>query len=396
MSQPTQALKQTPHSFTTLDPLETSVDRCVGHRPSDSAIAMASEHPHRNLHRGQWRERTHVIASLLDAPDAHVQKRGFKIRDCRLIPIVYVDDDGVPHTSMGACRDRVCPTCSRQRSLDVVERISNCIEPWRDLRLVTLTLDHRGEALPAMLNRLVSSYRRLRQSSGWKASIAGAIATIEVTRNSETGEWHAHMHVLTHGKYYPHSTLRESWRLASDGATIVHIERVNAHKAGASYIAKYVSKPAQIATWRPETVRAWADGMRGRRLLIATGDAHGKCVMAEKEKHPHARGTTAVAWYRIAQACWEGCPAAIALVARFGADLAGMISCVRDRLPDGWTCPPCPEEYLGVSCLALLDEISTWRAGMPESDRPPPRRLKRTCRPSDTPPMFDTGEAYYG
>ena len=92
-----------------------------------------------------------------------------------------------------------------------------------------------------MIKFLQRSFRRLRQRADWKRKVTGGAFVIEVT-SSESG-WHAHLHIVLVGKYFPFKILLKNWKSIT-GATGVFIKRIPPSKA-TGYLTKYISKPGK-------------------------------------------------------------------------------------------------------------------------------------------------------
>lgn len=380
--------KATGTGIATLDPLGTNVDPLASPDVSDQALASAREHPHPQLHRGVMRDRVRIIASLLDDPDSGVRRRAWRMRDCRVCPVIYIDDSGQPRGMLASCQDRCCPTCAARKADRVRTRVESATESWRDMRMITLTLDHRGEALSDMVSRLVASYRRIRQTRLWRDRVTGAVATIEVTRSRESGDWHAHLHILADGDYIPRDQLVAAWDRATGGATIIWIERVRASRSAAGYVSKYVSKPADVSQWPASAIREWAAALRGRRLLITSGSAHGVPTPAVDPSPPPRRNGATVPWHRLAMAIRAGLPEALCLYSSCVESIAGLRGFIGECLPPGYNLPRIGENRTEICGSDCVEAINRWWAHTPIEARPPPVRPKRRIRREDTPPLL--------
>lgn len=165
-------------------------------------------------------------------------------------------------------------------------------------RHLVLTAPSVTAPLADQLAELRAAFRRLRQSDAWKATQKGGVYAFEVTRNARTGLWHPHVHVIIDGRYWPHHEARDAWRaalaggsiwghLADDDAVIVHLSAVHSRQAVARYIAKYITKPAEIADWPQAAILEYADALHGVRLLHTFGSLHGvKLAPADPNVNP--------------------------------------------------------------------------------------------------------------
>jgi len=151
------------------------------------------------------------------------------------------------------------------------------------LRFLTLTLKHSDAPLRDQLDRLYRCYRELRRHPSYRAHVWGGIATLEVERNAETGQFHPHLHILIDGTYWPHPSLKAAWHQVTGDSFIAHIKAVPSRLKIARYIAKYASKPAKLDTWPPHAVREFAAAIHRRRLVIATGNMHASKLDGDDE-----------------------------------------------------------------------------------------------------------------
>jgi hypothetical protein len=72
--------------------------------------------------------------------------------------------------------------------------------------------------------------------------LLGGVSFLEITLNSQTRLWHAHLHVLFEGQYVPISWLRDTWLKITGDSYIVDIRPVKNADYAAGYIGKYASK----------------------------------------------------------------------------------------------------------------------------------------------------------
>jgi len=248
---------------TYVQPLETTVD------PSAST----------DLHQPPWQERSRptrdqIIYSLESSSEPHHRKRASKLTWCCRFPSLRVRPSGDAYFSAGRCRDRLCPTCGASRSREVAERVNHLINKAPQLRFLTLTLRSTTNPLSEQLDLLTSSFRRLRQTATWRAYCNASIATIQITLNPRTNQWHPHLHVLIEGIYMPRDEIVVAWKKATGGSTVVDIRPVHDRATTSTYIARYVSNPNELADWPPPAIREYSDAIHGRRTVITTGSWH--------------------------------------------------------------------------------------------------------------------------
>lgn len=299
----------------TLDRSETTVDSpCEEEAASRANHYLA--HPRADAFGRNRRDRSLILIGLAHTDTEAAHKAALKMRECLAWPSVWIDEDGGLHSVMSRCKHRLCPYCARYRQATVAKRVEETVIPWDSIRHIVLTLQHSDDPLAEQLDHLLASYRRLRQTKLWKGRVHAAIATVEITRNARTDCWHPHLHILATGDYVPHGHLRECWRTATGGSTIVHLSRIDSRTAAAAYVSKYVAKPAELATFPPEALAEYVAATAGRRLLLATGQAHNARLTRLPESDAPKLRRQVASWHEIQRAYQARRPYAIALVTR--------------------------------------------------------------------------------
>ena len=251
-------------SSSSLDALETN--------PWDSQIWTRAEV---RFHQRDWRSRRTIIKALARRGDTALEKRASRIWGCCRVPQILMDPHGLPILQPGWCRDRLCPTCSGRRATTSRTHLLKITAGMNSVRFITLTRRSDGSPLADAVDHMDSSFRKLRQSGVWKASVKGGVAILEVTRHHKTGHWHPHLHVLVDGSFFPHAQLKKAWMEASGGSFIVDIRIVHDRAAAAGYIAKYITKGTALASWGTDEIVEFAEAMHGRRLIRTFGSCHG-------------------------------------------------------------------------------------------------------------------------
>lgn len=228
--------------------------------------------------------RSRVINALRESYEPKLQRRAERIDSCCAYPQLARRKDGSPHLVMMPCRDRMCPRCAAGRSAACKLKVGELVKTFDCCRFFTLTLDHRKESLSAMLVRLAAAFRLLRKEPAWRSLVKGGVYGIEATFNVDTRRWHAHLHILADGDFFPQPLLKKLWKKVTGGAEIVYIEAVNNRGDAAKYVSKYVCKPEQGQTWPLERLAEFAEAMHGKRLLHTFGSGHGRKVEADEEE----------------------------------------------------------------------------------------------------------------
>jgi len=156
---------------------------------------------------------------------------------------------------------------------------------------MTLTLAHKGESLDAMMDRLYIAFRDLRKLPVWRRHVKGGVFACQVTRNTKAGEWHAHLHIIVDGVYFPQTQLKAAWLQVTGDSEIVDIRPVPDRAKIAGYVGDYVSRPNEVAGWGWAAIEEFAEAMHGRRLVHTFGSAHGVKVEDEADTREPGGGT---------------------------------------------------------------------------------------------------------
>lgn len=226
-----------------------------------------------------------------------MRNRAWKLRDCCANPTIRQREDGSTFFSPARCRDRLCPLCAKCDARKTACRVKEAVSMWDTARHLTLTMQSNDKPLVEQIDELLASFRRLRQRRWWSDRVNGGIGTMEITFNATTKQWHPHIHVLLDGEYLPHAQLKTEWERVTCGSTIVHITAVHSRDDASTYIAKYVSKPSDIAKLDQQSAVELALALVGRRTVIAFGTAHGVRIPV-RQQGPDTTGSSHVVTVR--------------------------------------------------------------------------------------------------
>lgn len=251
-----------PTVSSSVQPLETT------DLPLGLTVQSAAMHGHHQA------ERDAILRALLADTERRWTKRTLKMADCCSTPAVGLTAAGTPAAVWFRCRDRLCPLCAASRSGQVTERIMSATANADALRFITFTVKSCDATLREQLDRLTDRYKALRKTDMWKRHVRGAIATIEVTFNQNTRQFHPHLHVIADGSYWDQKSIASTWQSVTGDSCVVDIRAVRGRNNAAKYIAKYAAKPGDIASWPAGQINEYADAIHRRRMLIATGTMH--------------------------------------------------------------------------------------------------------------------------
>ncbi len=221
-------------------------------------------------------EQCRVIMAVAASDPPGAERRAARINCCCQCVSVGTSAVGVPAVRMHRCRDRLCQICQRYRRIQTTERVLAMVRSMTSPKLLTLTLADDGAPLSDRLDRLVASYRRLRQRTIWSANVEGAAAVMEITRGQSNRHWHVHLHVLIDAEYIPQHVLSAEWFAATGDSPIVDIRAVHSGEQAAKYLAKYAAKGTDTGALTLDLLIEYVDAMHRRRTLITSGSMHNR------------------------------------------------------------------------------------------------------------------------
>lgn len=184
------------------------------------------------------------------------------------------------------CKLRICPVCRRRIQAKAAARVLHFMNqrPGEKWQFQTFTLKHSARPLHEQLDRLVRSFRKLRQRKLWRTHVVTGYAVIEVQFNpvgtySPNGrlrtfdEWHPHLHVVARTDFIPWGPLRKAWLEVTGDSDNIDCEPCESATHAATYVAKYIGKPADLAlTNNNKRAAEYYYSLKSRRLLMPFGD----------------------------------------------------------------------------------------------------------------------------
>lgn len=169
------------------------------------------------------------------------------------------------------CHDRFCVPCGGQRQATIRRNLDHLLkhEPHRFL---TLTIRHDRESLPVLLARLYKAFRLLRQRTLWKERVRGGVAFLELTYNSERGDWNPHLHCMLEGLYIDLQDLVQLWLACTGDSRNVKIKLVSDRHVVTNYITKYTTKPLPASIVEdPDALKEAIRALIGKRMIVTFG-----------------------------------------------------------------------------------------------------------------------------
>jgi hypothetical protein len=238
------------------------------------------------IHAPFTKPRRRIFWSLDRSSDAALRRRAARISECCKHPEVRIGAEGQVSVFAPRCRDRLCPLCSLRRSREAAARTKEAAARMDSPKHLVLTAPHTDEPLRDHLRCLREALKKLRSSQEWKRHVAGGVYAFEITRNERTGKWHPHVHVLMDAGYWAQRDICIAWGRALRATDawadypeherpVVYVSAVMSRSKVATYIAKYVTKPAELGQWDDDIVCEYATAVAGARMLHTFGSLHG-------------------------------------------------------------------------------------------------------------------------
>lgn len=280
--------------------------------------------------RTDWkREKLRSIAVSYVMP---TEKRSERMSECSTSLEFAADRQGNKRLyRANFCKDRMCPSCQRRRSLKVFHQIQGVCtgilkeRPSTCFLMLTLTVPNvHKDKLSETLTHMFDSWGRLSRRSDFKKAIFGWFRSLEVTVEKKRADhYHPHFHILLavpsgyfKKKIYisqprwlelwqeatrqPEITqvdvrrVKPSKRKQSQGATELNEQGGSSQEAIASAsaeVGKYATKPGDYLEeveqneFRAdgETVEVLAEALRGRRIIAFGGAMKEQLAKLESE-----------------------------------------------------------------------------------------------------------------
>lgn len=334
-------------------------------RPWPSTVP-AQTHLQEVLHERDYDVRQHIVASLAESYYKAHRNRATKLALCCTSARFFVAPTVAEvRTWINRCRDRLCPFCSRARTVAAAAKMHKLLRTMAHPRQIILTIRSTDGDLHGQLSFLRKSFARLRRSAIWKRIVKGGCYTVEVTCNEQTSQWHPHLHVLYDGDFFPHQQLRALWNRITETAEVVWISEVHDLEGMAKELTKYIGKPANVKHWSPIQIREYATATQGARLMHNFGSCHGKTLDDRDDNPPPDPDEFSVSLARIVFLACHGNPTASRLAAAICDRWPRFAPYILHTMPQ-----LDPAKTQAEKTLALLN---TLRRHDPAAARPPPQ-----------------------
>ncbi len=151
-----------------------------------------------------------------------------------------------------------------------------------DCRFLTLTLRHSDAPLSLQIDRLLSSFKLLRQHKDVAPRLQGGAWFLEVKLSKDKARWHPHLHVIAEGAFIPAKDLSRAWYQCTGDSYITDIRAIGDVRKRAGYVTKYATKPlSNEVTQVPAKLDEFVVAIKGRRLYQCFG-SWSKAVVRER------------------------------------------------------------------------------------------------------------------
>ena len=156
--------------------------------------------------------------------------------------------------------------------------------PAHGISFLTLTLADNDVGLSELIDKLLSSFRKLRQWRFWKSRVVGGVAFLEIKWNDAKQRWHPHLHAIMDSAYIEHQMLSDRWLKITETSFIIHIKRPKNAETVIRYVTKYGSKALDHSFVNDDARLDEAiAALKGRHLCTAFGDWRGWCLTDDDE-----------------------------------------------------------------------------------------------------------------
>ena len=197
-----------------------------------------------------------------------------RLKSCRTKAwFVRHDDTGQVRIASEKCKLRWCHFCSETKQKFITMEVTKWLEHARDPKLLTLTVKHSSAPLADQIKFLYDSFSKFRKRKLLSDAIAGGIWFFQVTFNTETEEWHPHIHALLDARYMLHEELKILWSQITRGSHIVHIRVVNDPEKTVAHNARYAARPVSLLGVPEDHWVEMFTAFHGRRLCGTWGTA---------------------------------------------------------------------------------------------------------------------------
>jgi hypothetical protein len=145
---------------------------------------------------------------------------------------------------------------------------------------LTLTLRHSDDPLESQIDKIYSSFQKLKKTKLFRSKVTAGVWFFQVKRSKSSGQWHPHIHCIIAGKYLPQGQLSKLWLRITHDSKIVDIRPVKDPQGAADEVARYASSPANIETTHPVDYLEIFNALHKRRIA-GTWGLKGKVTLSQ-------------------------------------------------------------------------------------------------------------------
>lgn len=284
-----------------------------GRFPPEAALSGYLPDADVSFRHSGWMPDRDRIRAALESTFPH-SRRLCRFERCGENAWVIRDEESPDRVSIASdhCRDRFCQPCSSFRARVIAGNVSHFLGS-RPYRFLTVTIKTTDLTLKQGVDKLYTSFAKLRRTKLWEQKVMGGCVVCEVKPKSAGSGWHPHLHCIIEGKYLPLKPLRKLWLQITGDSFIIDISLGRDADKAAAYVTKYVTKPFGDGVTRDHS-----------RLCEAIGALHGRRLVATFGTWTGANLTTyspSGVWVRVCSLCelrynaWLRDPDAVALLA---------------------------------------------------------------------------------
>lgn len=227
-----------------------------------------------------WRKmklKSVAVSKVFDDSSGYWVKRSERMYECGSFLKFATDREGNKRLiSASFCRDRMCPSCQRRRSLVIFHQVKLVCQsiqlemPTTRYLLLTLTVPNvTADRLSKEISHMTASLKRLMKRTEVKKAIRGYFRALEVTYSGERDDYHPHFHVLlaVPSGYFKKTYIKQSrwlelWQEATRYPNITQVDirpiKANPKRKGstdiesaAAEVGKYATKPSNYLCKAP-------------------------------------------------------------------------------------------------------------------------------------------------
>lgn len=199
-----------------------------------------------------------------------------QIRKCRTFAFfAWHRPTGNIRVSSNSCRLRWCPICAHSKAKQITFELEKHIRNLRNPKFLTLTQKHSNAPLSHQITTLYGNFTKLRNSKFFKSKVSGGIWFFQIKKSDKTNQWHPHLHLLIDSEYMWQKDLSDLWLSITLTSKVVDIRAIRDVKKSAEYIARYSSRPSNLASLEENDRMELFKSLHGRRINGTFGNCRG-------------------------------------------------------------------------------------------------------------------------